>query len=281
MMNDEDSLLAAITAHPEEDTPRLAFADWLDEHDRPVRAEFVRAQIALKANGNLSTEERQKLAHRQQFLLEKYRRDLVGPLGADLISYEVLFDRGFVSELRVTALLFIQRAEEFGELRPIPRVCIRNLNRAAITRFIRPELACVTSIAVRDPGPNVVPALTACPYLSRLESLDWTVHGPGDGLGDPGLVAIAFSDNVPQLTDLDAANNEISDLGVERLVASPLWRRLKRLNLSRNQLTRESAERLANAPGNQIEYLGLHGVHVGAIGRRRLVAKYGERVWLG
>src|SRR5215213_4661741 len=55
-MSDEDALLAAIAANPEEDTPRLAYADWLDEHADALpgrapdavraRAEFIRLQIA-------------------------------------------------------------------------------------------------------------------------------------------------------------------------------------------------------------------------------------------
>lgn len=32
---DESALLAAIAAHPDEDTPRLMYADWLDENDQP------------------------------------------------------------------------------------------------------------------------------------------------------------------------------------------------------------------------------------------------------
>ena len=46
-MSDHDALLAAICDQPDEDTPRLAFADWLDENDEPDRAAFVRAQIEL------------------------------------------------------------------------------------------------------------------------------------------------------------------------------------------------------------------------------------------
>lgn len=46
-MSDEPALLAAIRAHPYEDTPRVAYADWLDENDRPERAEFIRVQIEL------------------------------------------------------------------------------------------------------------------------------------------------------------------------------------------------------------------------------------------
>lgn len=44
-MSDERALRAAILAHPDEDTPRLMFADWLDENDRPDQAEFIRLQI--------------------------------------------------------------------------------------------------------------------------------------------------------------------------------------------------------------------------------------------
>lgn len=41
-MSDEDALLAAIVANPDDDTPRLVYADWLDENGRPERAEFIR-----------------------------------------------------------------------------------------------------------------------------------------------------------------------------------------------------------------------------------------------
>jgi uncharacterized protein (TIGR02996 family) len=46
-MTDHDALLAAICDQPDEDTPRLAFADWLDENDQTDRAAFVRAQVEL------------------------------------------------------------------------------------------------------------------------------------------------------------------------------------------------------------------------------------------
>src|SRR5262245_46453212 len=46
-MTDREAFIAAIAANPEENTPRLAFADWLDEHDEPARAEFIRLQCRL------------------------------------------------------------------------------------------------------------------------------------------------------------------------------------------------------------------------------------------
>ena len=42
-----DALYAAVCASPDDDTPRLVLADWLDEHDDPHRAAFIRAQIGL------------------------------------------------------------------------------------------------------------------------------------------------------------------------------------------------------------------------------------------
>lgn len=47
MISDRDALLAAIRANPEEDTPRLMFADWLDENGDAARAEFIRLQCEL------------------------------------------------------------------------------------------------------------------------------------------------------------------------------------------------------------------------------------------
>ncbi len=41
---EELALLAAIHAEPREDTPRLVYADWLEEHDQAEYAEFIRWQ---------------------------------------------------------------------------------------------------------------------------------------------------------------------------------------------------------------------------------------------
>src|SRR4051812_26470093 len=48
-MSDEKALLAAIFAHPDEDAPRLIYADWLDEQggeSNADRAEYIRLEVA-------------------------------------------------------------------------------------------------------------------------------------------------------------------------------------------------------------------------------------------
>jgi uncharacterized protein (TIGR02996 family) len=42
-----EALYAAVCASPADDTPRLVLADWLDEHNDPHRAAFIRAEVEL------------------------------------------------------------------------------------------------------------------------------------------------------------------------------------------------------------------------------------------
>jgi uncharacterized protein (TIGR02996 family) len=45
----EEGLVRAVLAAPDDDAPRLAYADWCDEHDRGTRGPFIRAQIRHEA----------------------------------------------------------------------------------------------------------------------------------------------------------------------------------------------------------------------------------------
>ena len=48
-MNDRERFLAAICAVPQDDHPRRAFSDWLEEHGEVERAEFIRVQCRIAA----------------------------------------------------------------------------------------------------------------------------------------------------------------------------------------------------------------------------------------
>src|SRR5262245_57560395 len=48
-MTNHDALLRAVLEVPADDAPRLVFADWLDEHGHPERAEFIRVQLQMEA----------------------------------------------------------------------------------------------------------------------------------------------------------------------------------------------------------------------------------------
>jgi uncharacterized protein (TIGR02996 family) len=46
---DEQAFLDVLEAHPEDDTTRLVYADWLDDHGQPEHAALLRAEVALAA----------------------------------------------------------------------------------------------------------------------------------------------------------------------------------------------------------------------------------------
>lgn len=53
-----DAFLAAIKDAPADDSPRLVYADWLDDQGETERAEFIRVQVALaKLNAELQSDE--------------------------------------------------------------------------------------------------------------------------------------------------------------------------------------------------------------------------------
>jgi len=47
LATDESALLASVVADPEDDAPRLVYADWMDEHRQPERAAFIRVQCEM------------------------------------------------------------------------------------------------------------------------------------------------------------------------------------------------------------------------------------------
>lgn len=46
-MTDGEAILRTILDNPDDDAPRLVYADWLDEHGQEEAAEFIRVQVEL------------------------------------------------------------------------------------------------------------------------------------------------------------------------------------------------------------------------------------------
>ncbi len=104
-MSDKEALLAAIGLHPDEDTPRLAYADWLDEHGDASRARFIRAQCELATLPGVSSRARELRrtidallgTHYDTWLAEAFPR-----LSPEAIKeIDPVFERGFPTKLRI------------------------------------------------------------------------------------------------------------------------------------------------------------------------------------
>src|SRR5262245_44894995 len=103
-MSDAAALLAAIRQTPEDDAPRLVYADWLDEHGQPERAEFIRVQCELARRNDPA------LRRREAELLAAHHDALAGPLAAPHLRFR--FERGFPVAFGHTGLYVRDRPGE-------------------------------------------------------------------------------------------------------------------------------------------------------------------------
>lgn len=299
-MDDEAAILSAVAAHPGEDTPRLAYADWLDDHaaylpdpdSARVRAEFIRVQCELKKLEDATRAEHDQyidLYRRQDAIRTRHRRELLGPLGDDFteveMNHDVVFDRGFVTELKLDAGRFLKHAAEIAALKPLPEVRVEDgaaflpeLDRVPYSRTLISSLAMQSGKRTElfELGDYLTSAEIRLDTWERLGELEMWMCG----LGDTGLSALVESGGFPTLTQLGLSDNEISAAGVQSLVASPLWPRLKRLVLDRNPLGDDGAFALADAPPTAIRFLNVRGCGIGQAGRQRLLRRRGWNVAL-
>lgn len=118
-MTTADALLASVVASPDDDLPRLVYADWLDENGDPDRAEFIRLQIT-RENGAATAEG----AIREKVLLDAYGKQWLAPLrapGRPLFAQKshAEFARGFVQTVWLTVQEYARHADRLFTLAPV------------------------------------------------------------------------------------------------------------------------------------------------------------------
>ncbi len=74
MHPEADAFLDAIFDHPEDDTPRLVYADWLQEHGQEDYAQFIRLSMRI-SRGHLLPGERAQLRQERYLLGRQIERD--------------------------------------------------------------------------------------------------------------------------------------------------------------------------------------------------------------
>jgi uncharacterized protein (TIGR02996 family) len=209
-----DPFLRAILDHPEEDGPRLVYADWLDEQGDP-RGEFIQVQCQ-RARLRLNDRRRSALLKRERELLWAYGIGWVEEV-PDWARSGCHFDRGFVQWVRASAGDFTERAEELFRAAPITEATLRQPIPDAAALFARPELARLRVLKI-DPdndrwpikiGPAETALLAASPYLASLRKLDLE----GNAIGDAGALAVARSPYLAGLELVDARDNHLGPAG--------------------------------------------------------------------
>jgi uncharacterized protein (TIGR02996 family) len=240
----EKGLLDDILDHPDDDTPRLVYANWLDDHDQPLRAELIRVQIEA-ARLPEDNPARARLEARARGILDEQKAAWIGELNNFSESYH--FDRGLVGEVEITAEQFAQHADELLRVAPaaVLRVHVAGWQDAKVLVSCR-RLLSVRRLALLGErvGGAGARILAESPLIANLKALSLV----GQSLGQPGAGALAGSRYLSNLEELDLTSNNLSRSAVPILASSSNLTRLRKLILAQNLLRDSDVRALANSP---------------------------------
>jgi uncharacterized protein (TIGR02996 family) len=170
-MSEEAALLNAIYANHDEDTPRLIYADWLDEHGRHDQAEFIRVQIRLeeihrtipcldemesllyfglsRAAGvwhcPRDSAERRELAYRCRCLLDIHEANWLTP-HQELLHNEWSWHRGFLDTVEVNAVNSLQSVKQLFRQHPVRRMILSGAGQHLAALEAIPADNCLSSL---------------------------------------------------------------------------------------------------------------------------------------
>ncbi len=274
-MTDEDALLRAAAAAPDDDTPRLIFADWLDDHGESERAAFVRTQLDL-ARANPWDPLAVLCRHRRpDWLSGEPWRSTLPQLPPGLTWHpERAFRRGFGYAVVVKNLAtFFAVADQLFDVVPVGELHLPAGTLADWRWFGRqPWLARVRAIRFFGPTPiEPIRVLCASPNATGLEAIEFERAGSP---AVPELVAALFESPIGrQLRELHfrSGYESLEDL-IDAFTAGPDLPRLRRLTFFAMGLAADGIiPRLTDSPVlDGLEELAIDYDPIGSDGLRRL-----------
>ncbi len=206
-MSDRAALASAILDNFADDTPRLVFADWLDEHGESPRAEFIRAQIEAARLPKARTKSEPE--KRANALLRKHGKAWAAALG--LPEYSGEYVRGFLTNVSV----------DYGEL-------LRLEPALAVEPFLmRLELHHEFNTSARV-TPAWMKKFAANPALRAVSELD----SQSGGLGAELFVPLLKSPHLRNLSMFSVFDDLIESKGVKAIAEAPAPFVLRYLSLN-------------------------------------------------
>ncbi len=278
-----EALLAAIVEAPDDDAPRLVYADWLQAQGDP-RGELIQLQCQLAAAPD--DERRRAIRIAENKLLAAHGASWLAPIREvlpptqELSPYKFEFVRGFVEEAQLTldcAAHFEalwQRAPLLRRLRLSPRLIFDLPAKQPRLDGVldAPQLARLRTLELHlgGAGNAAARAVAAAPVLASLRELELHLSAWGESeamfergtkelvLDDAGITELARSPHLAKLETLNLDSNRITSLGVAA-IAHGHWR-LRRLELGNNLVEPTTLARSLKGPAlESLEVLGLSG----------------------
>jgi uncharacterized protein (TIGR02996 family) len=211
MTTQQDALYRAVCEYPDEDTPRLIFADCVEEDGDAIRAAFIRTQIELAR-----VPEYDPLwshcRHRDPNAILGWSLTYPLPsLPAGLSWREHRTRRGFSWQASVTDIdAFLASGPALFAAAPIQALHFEG-GTAVRTRLAE---------------------IADCPHLERLRRIEFSLAR----LDKREAFALGMAPRSSNVTELSFTNNAITAEGLEVLAGSPLFGHLIDLNLERPAL---------------------------------------------
>jgi uncharacterized protein (TIGR02996 family) len=233
LLSQHEAFLRAIFDAPDDDTPRLVYADFLQENGDDDRAEFIRLDcerwpFERPSFHGLSTDgaraELERISARQEVLRERLVR--AHPV---LMMNDYPHIRGF-------------RFPGYAYLPPEAPSAPNEFREWVV--FTYPEWFGATSLKVnpgRVFGPNDIDHLLRTPAFQRVEAIDCSGHVEELATGSDG------TDETFALMDV-VQHPVITTAAVETLARHRGARRITSLNLIRNNLDNDAARALVKSP---------------------------------
>lgn len=268
LSDEQQAFWAAIRNAPEDDTPRLRYADWLHEHGEADRAEFIRVQCALAKLGpdrRKGRKERVLLEPREEILLAANGDRWLAPLRAALQGQNpwdrsdewlgrLKFRRGFVDGqyFGLESARRLAAARDTVEPLDLVRVmeCAMHYRHASVAEIARwPGAGCVLTFSIAGGADSDISTIVQSKYLSNLAYLGvW--YGK---VSDEGAADLAGWTQATTLRSADLKDNPITDAGAFALADSPFLIQLRHLDLHGTQIGRDGKNQLRKRFGDALQ----------------------------
>ena len=233
------AFLRAIATAPDDDLPRLVFADYLDEHGRPERAEFIRAEVEI-ARTAPGSPNRSRLFERRDKLLKARQKEWFALFDGAVKEHAT--QRGFITAVHTTPEKFLAHADIWFGTQPITELKLTNvwsdspLDKKCHAKeiFTSPHLGQLRVLDLHDAGVNAAGIywLSRNPALTQLRELNLR----GNRIGDEGIRTLVTMPGLAELESLDLTACRVSEVGAKSLVDCPHLGRLRELNLGYNRI---------------------------------------------
>jgi uncharacterized protein (TIGR02996 family) len=231
--DEQAALLAAVASEPDDDTPRLVYADWLDESGDAEQAEFIRDSIELSRLESYSTQ-RQVLKSKIEAAERANGRSWLEAIG---ITAFPEYHRGFPEDIYyLGSQVFLSEVDLVFRLLPVRALVIHAPENDALdyegfkTLSLAPGHCHLRKLSLSCQY-GIRPAHLRKLFRSSTSRITGLVHlSLADcGLGPDEAEILATSPSLAELTVLDLSDNDIEPRGARAILESPYLTRLREI----------------------------------------------------